>query len=290
VWADAVQQVVQQVVQAPEAHLAWVHAFQETQRQTAEAHAAYQRAMADSHVAFLNTAQSSYAGLGAMLGNVAPQQQQFTPAPVQYAAPMQLPAMAQPAYQAPVPAPVAAPAVQMAVPAPVVAAPAPVAAPRAAPAAGGVDLEALMMTIVAEKTGYPKEMLGAQMELEADLGIDSIKRVEILSAMRERAPNLPEVKPTELATLRTLGQIVDHMKAAGGAAFAAVSPLPPAVPPSAGLKAAADAPAVDLEALMMTIVAEKTGYPKEMLGAQMELEADLGIDSIKRVEILSAMR
>ena len=80
-----------------------------------------------------------------------------------------------------------------------------------------IDLEALMMTIVAEKTGYPREMLGAHMELEADLGIDSIKRVEILSAMRERAPNLPEVKPTELATLRTLGQIVNHMKAAGAA-------------------------------------------------------------------------
>ena len=69
-----------------------------------------------------------------------------------------------------------------------------------------------MMTIVAEKTGYPKDMLNAQMELEADLGIDSIKRVEILSAMRERAPNLPEVKPTELATLRTLGQIVGHLR------------------------------------------------------------------------------
>ena len=83
--------------------------------------------------------------------------------------------------------------------------------------ATAVDLEALMMAIVAEKTGYPKEMLNANMELEADLGIDSIKRVEILSAMRERAPNLPEVKPTELATLRTLGQIVNHMRAAGGA-------------------------------------------------------------------------
>ena len=55
-----VQQVVQQ---APESQLAWVHAFQETQRQTADAHAAYQRAMADSHMAFLNTAQSSFAGL-----------------------------------------------------------------------------------------------------------------------------------------------------------------------------------------------------------------------------------
>ena len=62
-------------------------------------------------------------------------------------------------------------------------------------------------------------MLGAHMELEADLGIDSIKRVEILSAMREREPNLPEVKPAELATLRTLGQIFDHMRAAGGPAI-----------------------------------------------------------------------
>ena len=36
-----------------------------------------------------------------------------------------------------------------------------------------------MMTIVAEKTGYPEEMLGAEMELEADLGIDSIGRVSL---------------------------------------------------------------------------------------------------------------
>jgi hypothetical protein len=56
------------------------------------------------------------------------------------------------------------------------------------------------------------------MELEADLGIDSIKRVEILSSMRERAPNLPEVQPAELATLRTLGQIIEHMRAAGAPA------------------------------------------------------------------------
>ncbi|MFO0659220.1 MAG: phosphopantetheine-binding protein [Polyangiaceae bacterium] len=85
--------------------------------------------------------------------------------------------------------------------------------PAAAPS---IDLEKLMLTIVAEKTGYPAEMLGADMELEADLGIDSIKRVEILAAMRERAPGLPEVKPAELAKLRTLGQIVAHMRAALG--------------------------------------------------------------------------
>ena len=106
------------------------------------------------------------------------------------------------------------------------------AAPPAGPA---VDLEALLLAIVAEKTGYPAEMLGGHMELEADLGIDSIKRVEILSAMRERAPGLREVKPTELAALRTLGQIVDHMRshgtqsngpAVGAGAKAIDAPLP----------------------------------------------------------------
>ncbi|MBK8695134.1 MAG: hypothetical protein IPN17_23370 [Deltaproteobacteria bacterium] len=165
-----------------------------------------------------------------------------------------------PGVAAPAPAPVAAPAVVVA---PVV---------KAAPA---VDLQALMLTIVAEKTGYPVEMLGVQMELEADLGIDSIKRVEILSAMRERAPGLPEVNASEMAALRTLGQIVEYMQSR--------QPAAPKAPSAA-------APSVDLQALMLAIVAEKTGYPVEMLGVQMELEADLGIDSIKRVEILSAMR
>ena len=175
--------------------------------------------------------------------------------------------------------------------------PAATIAPQAAPV---LDLEAVMISIVAEKTGYPKEMLGAHMELEADLGIDSIKRVEILSALRERVPHLPELKAAELALLRTLGQIVDKMRVAGGAAFAVatlvVAPFVSAAIPDAPnndtdfAPAARTAQVFDLETLMMSIVAEKTGYPQEMLGMHMALEADLGIDSIKRVEILSALR
>jgi acyl carrier protein/NAD(P)-dependent dehydrogenase (short-subunit alcohol dehydrogenase family) len=54
-------------------------------------------------------------------------------------------------------------------------------------------------------------MLELGMDIEADLGIDSIKRVEILGAMRDRFPGLPQLKPEELAELRTLGEIVDYM-------------------------------------------------------------------------------
>jgi hypothetical protein len=50
------------------------------------------------------------------------------------------------------------------------------------------------------------------MELEADLGIDSIKRVEILAAVREQCPGLPDLDPAALGALRTVGQIVDHLQ------------------------------------------------------------------------------
>ena len=75
------------------------------------------------------------------------------------------------------------------------------------------NLTAILLEIVAEKTGYPVEMLESDMDMEADLGIDSIKRVEILGVMEERVPGLPAVEAETLAELRTLGQIADLMSA-----------------------------------------------------------------------------
>ena len=74
----------------------------------------------------------------------------------------------------------------------------------------GPDLQALLMEVVAEKTGYPADMLDVSMQRE-DLGIDSIKRVEILSSIRKRHSNLPEVDPAAMAGLKTLGQIVAYL-------------------------------------------------------------------------------
>ena len=65
-----------------------------------------------------------------------------------------------------------------------------------------VDLEATMLTVVAEKTGYPAEMIDVNMDMEADLGIDSIKRVEILSAMKQKVADLPQVPNAKMAATR----------------------------------------------------------------------------------------
>ncbi len=65
------------------------------------------------------------------------------------------------------------------------------------------------VTLIAEKTGYPTDMLEDDMDLEGELGVDSIKQVEILSSLRDRYPSLPEVDPEHLAELRTIRKIAD---------------------------------------------------------------------------------
>jgi len=72
------------------------------------------------------------------------------------------------------------------------------------------------LTVVSEKTGYPTEMLELDMDMEADLGIDSIKRVEIFGSMTEDYPEVSGVNPQELTELRTLGQIVDYLAEKAG--------------------------------------------------------------------------
>jgi NAD(P)-dependent dehydrogenase (short-subunit alcohol dehydrogenase family)/acyl carrier protein len=147
------------------------------------------------------------------------------------------------------------------------------------------DLHATMLAVVTEKTGYPTEMLEPGMALDTDLGIDSIKRVEILAAVRERVPALPEFDTTVMAGLRTLGEIVAYMDGQLGGATAAVATAAIASAPvhAAGVRD-------DIHAVMLAVVTEKTGYPTEMLEPGMALDTDLGIDSIKRVEILAAVR
>ncbi|MBD2253239.1 type I polyketide synthase [Nostoc parmelioides] len=81
----------------------------------------------------------------------------------------------------------------------------------ASPAAGESYISRALMEVVSDKTGYPTEMLELEMDLEADLGVDSIKRVEIMGTLHESFPQLPKLSPEELAEKRTLGQIVQYL-------------------------------------------------------------------------------
>ncbi|MBW0297362.1 beta-ketoacyl synthase [Shewanella xiamenensis] len=153
------------------------------------------------------------------------------------------------------------------------------------------EIERTMMAVVADKTGYPVEMLELSMDMEADLGIDSIKRVEILGTVQDQLPNLPELSPEDLAECRTLGEIVALFSQAIPLASTAVTAAATVSHATQSAVAASAAVSNDeIERTMMAVVADKTGYPVEMLELSMDMEADLGIDSIKRVEILGTVQ
>lgn len=174
--------------------------------------------------------------------------------------------------------------------------PAPTAPPIAIPPApvrmqsGTARVQKILLDVIAEKTGYPTEMLDLNMALDADLGIDSIKRVEILSALQERLPEAPVVKPEHLGTLHNLQQIVAFLADSSQSEPASPSIALSDVSRDVQRSAASDDSASQVQKILLEVIAEKTGYPTEMLGLDMALDSDLGIDSIKRVEILSALQ
>ena len=166
-----------------------------------------------------------------------------------------------------------------------VAAPPPAAS---APVSAGRDFIAELRAVAAERTGYPPEMLDLDAGIEADLGIDSIKRVEILTALQKLGT--PEQQQhvqgimNKLTSARTLREIADLIANSVGADAAA--PASPAPAPSVPIVTASR----DYLSELVKIASERTGYEPDMLDLDAGIEADLGIDSIKRVEILTALQ
>lgn len=152
-----------------------------------------------------------------------------------------------------------------------------------APATANKDVTAVLLAVISDKTGYPPDMLGMEMDLEADLSIDSIKRMEIIGELKTRlggfnsSTQSEELLVEQLAAIKTLKGLVAWLTAN------AQETAPPATQ-SKGL------PVTEIQAVLLNVVSEKTGYPADMLGLELDLEADLSIDSIKRMEIIGELK
>jgi acyl transferase domain-containing protein/acyl carrier protein/NAD(P)-dependent dehydrogenase (short-subunit alcohol dehydrogenase family) len=168
-----------------------------------------------------------------------------------------------------------------------------------------------VLEIVAVKTGYSMESLKWSMSLEEDLGIDSIKKVEILSEIADtlglaedspaqdrmrQALTMADLLPnsTEFYSVLSGSTVTDSAVSAGAAVSAGPGaatklPSPDGPSPIGGQKADSLARDNKLAATVLEIISQKTGYPEASLNLGMALEEDLGIDSIKRVEIFSEL-
>ncbi|MCC7423936.1 MAG: hypothetical protein IT428_27035 [Planctomycetaceae bacterium] len=193
-------------------------------------------------------------------------------------------------------------------------APAPV---KPAPASAGMaraDLEKFLVNFVVEQTGYPAEMVELDADLEADLGIDSIKKAQLFGELAEHfeVTASADLSLDDFPTLRHVCNFLAD-KPARGAGSAVPSVSAPAVAPATngaaknGVHAAPVAkavaapapakaaptgdsmPSAELEKFLINFVVEQTGYPSEMVELDADLEADLGIDSIKKAQLFGEL-
>ncbi|HXJ66749.1 MAG TPA: SDR family NAD(P)-dependent oxidoreductase, partial [Actinomycetota bacterium] len=183
----------------------------------------------------------------------------------------------------------------------------------AATAAGALDeneVREVVMELVAEQTGYPTDMLDPELDLEADLGVDTVKQAEIFVAIRGRY-DIPKDESLKLRDFPTLNHVVGFVldRAPGGAPAASppIEPEPLVAEPKAvnevqepaiaepllveaPVAAAAALDEDEVRQVVMELVAEQTGYPTDMLDPELDLEADLGVDTVKQAEIFVAIR
>jgi acyl carrier protein len=114
--------------------------------------------------------------------------------------------------------------------------------PRAAaqeqdPEALEEEVRAVLLENVVSKTGYPEDMLDLELDLEADLGIDTVKQVDIFARTREYF-GVPRDPKRSLRDFNTLRKVIDHIvervlsmsatERAAAAVHSAATSLPPA--------------------------------------------------------------
>jgi NAD(P)-dependent dehydrogenase (short-subunit alcohol dehydrogenase family)/acyl carrier protein len=156
----------------------------------------------------------------------------------------------------------------------------------------GDAVEERILALVVEKTGYPKDMLDLGLDLEADLGVDTVKQAEMFAAIRE-IYNIPRDENRKLRDYPTLAHVIRFVYEKRPD-LAIVAPSLPAVAEAAApAPSPITAPATTgdpTKERVLAIVAEKTGYPKDMLDLDLDLEADLGIDTVKQAEMFASVR
>jgi acyl carrier protein len=90
-------------------------------------------------------------------------------------------------------------------------APAPaLAATSASPALDRDQVQAFLVNFVVEQTGYAPAVVKMDSDLEADLGIDSIKKARLFGELREYFDVQPDPTMT-LDSFPTLGHIRDYL-------------------------------------------------------------------------------
>ena len=164
-------------------------------------------------------------------------------------------------------------------------------------------------TIISKQTDYPRSYLDIDLDLESDLGIDTVKQAELFGIIRETY-NIEFQDDLDLSIYNTISKMADfvltnyptnlqpskldskqdlqpHQLEKPGSKdlqFPATSTIPPLVSQS-------NTPGhAEVLKKVVEVICERTGYEEEFLDVDLDLESDLGIDTVKQAELMGEIR
>jgi hypothetical protein len=166
------------------------------------------------------------------------------------------------------------------------------------------EIKTYVLAAVSQKTGYPVEVLDLELDLEADLGIDTVKQAELFAAIRSQY-GIARREDLRLSDYNTLAKVIGFVRDSLGAPIASsiipestaqpaaslsMSPVPlqnaaelpvgkpeinsgqqvqsPQPQPAMG---AGQASLEEIKAYVLGAVSQKTGYPVEVLDLDLDL-------------------
>src|SRR5262249_15125834 len=159
-------------------------------------------------------------------------------------------------------------------------------------------------------------MLELDLDLEADLGIDTVKQAELIGLIRE-SNSIARREGLALKDYPTLRHVIRFVlespsNGSGSTAVAEPEPIQAPAPTVQNIQSplvldgpnkrssdvwvapqkieVAGTSEEKVRETVLKLVSEKTGYPPEMLELGLDLEADLGIDTVKQAEIFGMLR
>ncbi|MEM9587924.1 MAG: aminotransferase class I/II-fold pyridoxal phosphate-dependent enzyme, partial [Planctomycetota bacterium] len=178
------------------------------------------------------------------------------------------------------------------------------------------QLEAFLIGFIVEQTGYPAEFVEMGADLEADLGIDSIKKAQMFGELGEQFSITPDENLT-LDDFPTLQHVLDYLapfvgptkpqtsriageaEKVGAAPPRLASPLPE--PLVAAKKAGKERAVTDssrkqngqverqIEQEFLEFFSEQTGYPVDFVEMDAKLDGDLAIDAPRKKQLLEEL-
>jgi acyl carrier protein len=126
-------------------------------------------------------------------------------------------------------------------------------------------------------------------DLEAELGVDSVKQTELLARVSTHYALPAPGEDFRLSAYGTLGRIAD-LVLAGAPTGTTPAPAETEQPTAEPVPILRVPPAPDRAGVLRTVVsmyAQALEYPAEVFAEDTDLEAELGVDSVKQTELLA---